>query len=68
MTIRTITTTVTRRAKPADGCDHRQGPFSMDRGCQRRGAYRLRGACRGNFCLQHAQIRLGRPLTDDERA
>lgn len=47
-----------------DLCAHSNG---LRINCQRKGIYRLTGQ-RGCFCQQHAEIRLGRALTDVEKS
>ena len=50
-------------ATPRPVCDQHTGTLRTP--CQRRGRWKVGHKC---LCLQHAEIALGRPLTDAERA
>jgi hypothetical protein len=57
----------TVKPRPADCCSHTNG---LGTNCQRRGRYKMVGVRgkRGSYCQQHAEIILGRALTDAEKA
>jgi hypothetical protein len=64
---RTFTPTATKRTKPTEQCGHDDW---SGRRCQRRGWYKVQsrwGTIDLGLCWQHAENRMGRPLTPAEK-